>query len=99
MQPLGRVQYADTDVVRIEVGMTGLEEGKTAELLVRLVRDGETVHRSSAMLRSGIQSVPVEVGGKLEAGRYELQTQIAGSTRTVTETIRIISSPWQEETP
>jgi len=98
MQPLGRVQYADTDVVRVEVGMTGLEEGQTAELLVRLVRDGKTVRQSSAVLHSGIQAVPLKVGGNLDAGRYELQARIAGSQRTVTEKIRVISSPW-EETP
>ena len=99
MRPVGRVQYADTGVVRIEVGMTGLEEGQTAELLLRLVRDSETVHRGSAVLRSGIQTVPLEVGGDLDAGCYELQAQIAGSQRTVTETTRVISSPWEEEAP
>jgi hypothetical protein len=99
MQPVGRLQYADTDVVRIEVGMTGLEEGQTAELLVRLVRDSKTVRQSSAVLRSGIQAVPLKVGGKLDAGCYELQAQIAGSQRTVSETIRVISSPWEEEAP
>jgi len=98
MRPLGRVQYADTDVIRIEVGMTGLEEGKTAELLMRLVRDSETVRQSSAILRSGIQAVPLKVVGNLDTGDYELQAQITGSQRTVAETIRVISSPW-EETP
>ena len=96
MRPLGTVQYADTEVVRIEVRLTGLEEGQTAKLLVRLVRDGETVRRSSAIVRSGVQAVPLEVGGSLNAGCYELQAQIAGSQRTVTETIRVISSPWEE---
>jgi hypothetical protein len=96
VRPLGEVQYADTDVVRIEVRLTGLEEGQTAKLLVRLVRDGETVRRSSAVLRCGLQTVPLEAGGNLEAGRYELQAQVAGSRRTVTETIRVISSPWEE---
>jgi len=99
MRPLGRVQYADTDVVRIEVGMTGLEEGQTAKLLVRLVRDSETLRRSSAILRCGIHAVPLEVGGNLDAGCYELQAQIAGSQRTLARTIRIVSSPWQENPP
>jgi hypothetical protein len=96
MRPLGTVPYADTEVVRIEVRLTGLEEGRTANLFARLVRDGETVRRSSAVLRPGLQTVPLEVGGNLEAGRYELQAQVAGSRRTVTETIRVISSPWEE---
>lgn len=99
MRPLGQVPYADTDIVRIEVGMTGLEKGQTVELLARLVRDSKTVRRSSAMLRSGIQTVPLEVNGNLDAGCYELQSQIAGSQRTVTKTIRVISSPWKEEAP
>jgi hypothetical protein len=99
MQPLGWAQYADTDVFRIEVGMTGLEEDQTAELLVRLVRDSETVRRSSAILRSGVQTIPLEIGGDLKAGCYELQAQIAGSQRTVSKTIRVISSPWEEKIP
>lgn len=99
LQPLGRVQYADADVVRIEVGMTGLEEGQTAELLMRLVRDSETVRQGSSLLHSGIQAVPLKVGGNLDAGCYELQAQIAGSHRTVTEKIRVISSPWEEKAP
>jgi hypothetical protein len=41
----------------------------------------------------------LEVGGNLDAGCYELQAQIAGSKRTVTETIRVISSPWEETAP
>jgi hypothetical protein len=98
MRPLGSVQYADADVVRIEVRLTGLEKGHTAKLLLRLRRDDETVRRSSAMVRSGIQTVPLEVGGNLDDGCYELQAQIAGSQRTITRTIRVISSPW-EETP
>jgi hypothetical protein len=99
VRPLGEVQYADTGVVRIEVRLTGLEEGQTAKLLVRLVCDGETVRRSSAIVRSGIQAVPLEVGGNLNAGHYELQAQIAGSQCTVTQTVRVISSPWKEEAP
>jgi hypothetical protein len=96
MRPLGRVQYADSSVVRIEIGLTGLEKEQTANLLLRLVRDGETVRRSSAIVRSGVQAIPLEVGGNLDAGSYDLQAQIAGSDRSVTETIRVISSPWEE---
>ena len=99
MRPLAQVPHADTDIVRIEVGMTGLEEGQTVELLARLARDGKTVRRSVALLRSGIQTVPLELNGNLDAGCYELQARIAGSQRTVTETIRVISSPWKEEAP
>ena len=98
MRPLGEIQYADVNVVRIEVDMSGLKEGQTAKLLMRLVRDGKTVRESSAVLKSGLQAVPLEVGGRLDEGLYELQAQIASSKRTVSQTIRIISSPW-EETP
>ncbi len=95
-QPLGAVQYADADVVRIEVRVTGLENGQTTKLLLRLVREGETGRRSSAVVPSGTRAVPLEVGGNLNPGRYDLQAQIAGSQRTVTQTIRVISSPWEE---
>jgi hypothetical protein len=99
MRSLGGIQYTDTDVIRIEVGMTGLEEDETAELLLDLVHDGTSVHQSSAILRSGIQTVPLNIGGKLEVGGYEMQAQIAGSQRCVTRTIRLIASPWEEKTP
>jgi hypothetical protein len=65
---------------------------------MRLSRDGETIRRSTATVRSGNQTVPLEVQGNLDAGSYELQAQIANSQRVVTDTIRVISSPW-EETP
>jgi hypothetical protein len=94
VQPLGAVQYADADVVRVEVRVTGLENGQTAKLLLRLVREGETVRRSSPVVPSGTRAVPLEVGGNLNPGRYDLEAQIAGSQRTVTQTIRVISSPW-----
>jgi hypothetical protein len=78
--------------------MTGLEEGQTANLLVCLLRDGETVHQASLIVHSGNQTAPLEFGHALEVGYYELQARVADSKRTVSETFRVISSPW-EETP
>jgi hypothetical protein len=99
MRPMGGIQYADTNVIRIEIGMTGLEENETAALQLGLVRDGETVCRSAASLRSGLQTVPMDIHGKLEAGGYDLQAWITGSQRRVTSSIRVIASPWEENTP
>jgi hypothetical protein len=97
VQPLANVEYADVGVVRVEVELTGIEEGNTAEVLARLVSDGSTVRQSSATLPAGLHTIPLAVGGGLEPGDYGLQVQIVGSARTLTESMRVVSSPWKGE--
>jgi hypothetical protein len=95
MQPLGQVQYTDTGVVRVEVEMTGLEQEQTARLLLRLVRDDETSWQGSATVGPGMQTVPLEIGGNLDGGSYQLQARIEGGQSTISQPIRFIRSPWQ----
>ncbi len=95
LQPVANLEYADTDVVRIEVDLTGVDEGETVEVLARLVRDGSTVRQSSATLANGRQTIPLTVGGGLPAGTYTVQAQIVGNDRTLSEDVRVISSPWE----
>ena len=97
MRPQGHVHYNDTAVIRIDIEMSGLMEGQTAELRLGLVRDGDPVCDRTVAVRSGRQSIPLELGGDLRAGLYEIQARIAGSQRAVRETIRIVASPWDEE--
>jgi hypothetical protein len=99
VRPMGQVHHADASSIRIEVRMTGLEEGETAQLSLRLLRNGKTVRRSAAEVLSGSQSVALEVGDNLEVGRYELRAQVAASKRIITTPLRVISSPWEEEIP
>jgi hypothetical protein len=99
MHSLGEIQYADARVVRVRVRMTGLDERQTAELSLRLTCQGKTVCRSSTVVRSGSQTIPLVISEQLDVGRYELQAQIADSKRVVTNTLRVISSPWEEKVP
>ncbi len=96
LQPLKNVEYADAEVVRVEVELTGLEEAETAEVLARLLRNDSTVRQSSATLPAGLHTIPLTVGGGLEPGDYRLQVQIVGSDRTLNESMRVVSSPWKE---
>ena len=97
MTPLNRVQYADTDVVRVEVELTGMEYDETAEVLARLVCDGSTVRQSTARLGAGVHTIPLAVEGDLPVGDYQIQVQVVGSGWTVEEPMRVISSPWEGE--
>ncbi len=97
MQPLSFALYADVPVIRVEVGLTGMDADETAEVLTRLVRDEATVRQGSATLGSGVHTIPLEVGGDLAPGSYELQAQIVGTDRAVADAVRVISSPWEGE--
>lgn len=97
MQPLNHVHYADVAVVRVQVELTGMDEGESAEVLARLVGGGSTVRQTTARLGPGVHTLPLEVGGALPTGDYEVQAQIVGGERTVNAPVRVISSPWEVE--
>lgn len=97
MQPLSEVIYSDSQVLRVRVRLTGMEEGATAEVLARLIRGGQTVHQSSAKLPPGTHTIPLRLDGGLEDGRYGVRTQIVGSEHTVESTVRVVPSPWEGE--
>lgn len=98
VQPLSRVAYADVDVLRVRMKLTGMDEGETVEALARLVHGDETVRQSAATLGNGTHTIPLHVGGKLEPGDYAVQAHIVGSDRTLSRSIRIVSSPWEGDT-
>jgi hypothetical protein len=95
MQPLNRVHYADAGVVRVQIELTGLEDGESAEVLARLVCNGSPVRQGTARLTSGVQTIPLKVGGSMPVGDYQIEARIVGSDRAVTEPMRVISSPWE----
>lgn len=97
VRPLSHVHYADVGVVRVQVKLTGLATDQTAQLVVRLVRDGATLCRNSSTVGPGKHTVPLKLGGSVPVGHYAVEVNIAGSKRILTEAVRIISSPWQEE--
>ena len=97
LQPLNQVLYADQPVLRVAVEMTGLEDAATAQVEVALVRDDETVQQASAPLAAGVTTIPLSVEGGATAGEYQVQARVVGSDRTVTKTVRVVSSPWEGE--
>ena len=97
MQPLNRLQYSDAPVIRVEVELTGLEEGESAEVLSRLICNGTTVRQGTARMGPGVGTIPLQVGGNLPVGEYEVQSQIVGNDRTVSAPMRVITSPFEGE--
>jgi hypothetical protein len=97
MRPLNRVQYADAEVVRVQIELTGMDEGERAEVLARLVCNGSPVRQGTARLGAGAHTIPLKVGGNMPIGQYQIHAQIVGSDRTATERMRVISSPWEGE--
>ncbi len=95
--PLNRVHYSDVSVLRVRVELTGMDEGASAEVLTKLISNGAPVRQSNARLGAGAHTIPLEVGANTPAGDYEVQTQIVGSDRTLSEPVRVVSSPWEAE--
>jgi len=97
MHPLNRVQYADAQVVRVQIDLTGLQEGETAEVLAKLVCNDSPVRQGSERLGPGVHTIPLKVGGNMPVGQYEVQARIVGGDRVITDPMRVISSPWEGE--
>ncbi len=95
VQPLNQVLYADVPVLRVAVEMTGLEDGATAQVEVGLVRAGEIVQQASVPLAAGVTTIPLPVEGGATTGEYQVRAKVAGSDRELTETVRVVSSPWE----
>ncbi|MFP4250453.1 MAG: hypothetical protein ACLFU7_12385 [Armatimonadota bacterium] len=97
MQPLSHLHYADSDVIRVEVELTGMEDGESVEVLSRLLHDGSAIRQSSARLGPGVSTIPLQIGGGLSPGEYEVQAEVVGTDYTLSEPMRVISSPFEEE--
>ncbi len=94
IRPQRQVIYADAATLRVEVELTGVDDGKTVEVDVALRRDGQTVASTTARLPSGIASVVLPLKAT-EPGPYEVEAIIAGSPRTLGGPVRVITSPWE----
>lgn len=95
IQPLNQVAYADLPVLRVAVELTGLQDDATAQVEVMLVRGDETVQQASAPLRAGVATIPLPLEGRAQPGEYRVIARVAGSDRTLIESVRLVSSPWE----
>jgi len=96
VQPLNQVAFRDQPVLRIAVDLTGLEEGATAQVEVGLRRDGEGVALAATALGAGLATIALPLDAA-PAGSYEAWARVAGSDRTLTQPVRVVSSPWEAE--
>ncbi|MDZ7617136.1 MAG: hypothetical protein U1E05_09040 [Patescibacteria group bacterium] len=94
IRPQRQVIHADATTLRVEVELTGVDDGKTVEIAVALRRDGQTVASTTARLPSGIASVVLPLKAT-EPGPYEVEATVAGSPRTLGAAVRVITSPWE----
>jgi len=95
VRPLNRVLYEDAQVLRIEVEMTGLETGDAVDVEVGLRRDENAIASASVPLCSGESTIPLPISN-VSRGDGVVYARVAGTQRTLTETVRIVSSPWKE---
>lgn len=95
VQPLNQVVYRDQPVLRIELRLSGLEEGATVPVEVGLRGDDWEV-RTTETLGPGRATVPLSLRGALP-GACEAWARVAGSDRTLTQPVRVVSSPWEVE--
>lgn len=96
LQPLNQVVYRDQPVLRLAVDLTGLEEGATAQVEVGLRRDGEEMAPVTVTLSAGRATIPLPLAGA-RPGMCEAWARVAGSDRTLTQPVRVVSSPWEVE--
>lgn len=98
LQPLNQVVYRDQPLLRIAVDLTGLDAGATARVEVGLRRDGEQMTVAAAELGAGLATIPLPLAGA-RPGVCEAWARVAGSERTLTQPVRVVSSPWEVAQP
>ncbi|MGD9495885.1 MAG: hypothetical protein AB7Y46_06220 [Armatimonadota bacterium] len=96
VQPLNQVAFRDQPVLRIAVDLTGLDEGATARVEVGLSRDGEPTAVAAAELGAGVATIPLPLVGA-RPGMCQAWARVTGSDRTLTQPVRVVSSPWEAE--
>ncbi len=96
VRPQRQVIYADARTLRVEIELTGLEEGENANVDVALRRDGHTVASTTVALPPGITGIVLPIQ-QAEPGTCEVQASVAGASRTLTSPVRVITSPWRVE--
>jgi hypothetical protein len=94
IRPQRQVIYADAATLRVEVELTGLDEGATAEVDVALRRGDQAVASTTATLPAGVGGVVLPLKAS-EPGSYEVQANVAGSRRVLAAPVRVITSPWE----
>ncbi len=94
IRPQRHVIYADAETLRVEVELTGLDEGATAEVDVALRRDEKTIASTTVTLPSGVSGVVLPLKAS-EPGPYEVHANVAGSARVLAAPVRVITSPWE----
>ena len=96
VQPLNRIAYTDSGVLRVAVDLTGLEEGQTERVEVGLNGNGKVLQAACTPLGQGVSTIALPVAD-VTPGNYEVWARVEGKERTLTDTVRVITSPWEDE--
>jgi hypothetical protein len=95
LTPLTGLMYADATSLRVQVRVAGLADDIAADMTCVLKRDGQTLAEENLAVTRGAQSLLMTLGSsQLAPGECTLEATIAGG-HTVTQTIRIVASPWE----
>ncbi len=94
VRPQRQVFYADAATLRVEIELSGLDSGETAEVALALRRDGQAVATTTARLPAGVTGVVLPLK-ESEPGSYEVEATVVGSKRAIAAPVRVITSPWE----
>ena len=72
--------------------------GDSAEVEVGLRREKDTLATVSVPLQAGISTIPLPIDDD-SRGECTVYANVAGRERTLAETVRIVSSPWEVKQP
>ncbi len=97
-QPRGQGLPGGDESVEVAGVATGLDEGATAQVEVGLRRDGQELVRKGATVGAGVATIPLPLAGA-RPGMCEAWARVAGSDRTLTQPVRVVSSPWEVAQP
>jgi hypothetical protein len=96
LQPLQGLLYRDEGAMRIEVDVSGIAEGETAELSCRLKQGQEMLGGRVTAVQPGRQTFLLEVDlSRLKPGEGVLEAKMMEADLVTRRPIRVVSSPWE----
>jgi len=92
--PLAAAAFADSKALPLVVDLLGVQPGATAPVEIQLSRGGETIAAQTAKAGEGETQVSLPLPRGLAPGDYSLS--VRSDARTLSHSIILIESPWQE---
>jgi hypothetical protein len=93
-RPVARVAFADAKAVPLTVQMLGVAAGATAPVKIALTGEQGAIASHVAQAAEGETQLSLPLPGSLPPGEYTLTVSVG--TRSLSERVKLIASPWQE---